>query len=727
MLKEQTLLKAQQFSPGSDITERILSSRELSSLDWSKSDSVPKITYDRSYAEKAIEYGNIRPQHDDPNLCVLENAFNLMAIPPTHVSLMTNNGRKRFCYEMNCSPLSREKAPKWQELARCLGMPRHERPPVDSGRSNDPSNVILQWWSRRSAQNTIERLLAVVKGMQHPEAAAILEKELTYSLNVLPGEPEPVPELEFGDESRDHSEDDGISPRIPPPALVQEQRSSTVPIDHHSSLPTPARGLFSNPVRPVMDGSSSSTAPVQEHSLLPTPPSSGKEHGPTSASTIEHHLSPSVSAQENSSPPTHATEPCDSPPSAIVNEHHLAQSAVMDHHTSPGLEHGGTGHGPKLSPVHCHVAKATDGPPPASVGTLEQLAPSLLSSVIKQTPPSSSPLPASESASEHASSQPFPAPVIQRNTLLGSAMEHSKPLGAASNDIQLGRPELETGEQHVHTNRVVVEDKDVSFTAGEAQSTKTVHSDVALCERAAQILTQERRSVQREEAHEASALGDTQLVEVANMFYDTFECKQLAVYLQISQGGRIVHALRDTNPRNPPRDMAFEIMMTWKREKGSEATSEELQRVLRYKMKKVDVVESAWPVDSVMETAGDLQVKTSLREDHHKTEQHTHGLADKVPEMAIMDVVLSSEFPEDFSCEHLAVFLEISKGSEFAVDSSPHASNREKAYNVMIEWKKEKGSAATGERLYNVLHNDLKMKGLATQLKEALRLSTWSA
>ena len=726
-LKEQTLLKMQQFSPGSDITERILSSRELSSLEWSKSDSVPKITYDRSYAEKAIEHGNIRPQHDDSSLCVLENAFNLMAIPPTHVSLMTTNGRKRFCYAMNCSPLSREKAPKWKELARCLGMPRHERPPAESGRSTDPSNVILQWWSQRSAQNTIERLMAVVKGMQHPEAVAILDKELRYSLNVLPGEPEPAPELEFGHQSPDHCEDDGISPGVPPPALVQEQCSSAVPIDHHSSLSTPVHGLFSNPVRPVMDGSSSSTAHVQECSLLPTPPSSGKEHGPTYASTNEHHLplGASVSAQENSSPPTHATEPCDSPPSAIniVNEHHVAQSAFMDHHTSPGLEDGSTGHGPKQSPVHCHVAEATDGPPPASVGTLEPLPPSLLSAVTKQTPPSFSTMPASESVSEHAGLQLFPAPVIQRNTLLGSAMEHSPQLGAASNAVQLGRSQLDTGEQHAHAYWVVVEDEDLPATTGEAQSTKTAHSDVALCVRAAQI-TQERRSVRREEAHEASALGGTQLVEVANMFYDTFECKQLAVYLQISQGGRIVHALRDINPRNPPRDMAFEIMMTWKREKGSEATSEELQRVLRYKMKKVDVVESAWPVDSAMATADDLQVKTSLREDHHKTEQHTHGLADKVPEMAIMDVVLSSEFPEDFSCEHLAVFLEISKGSEFAVDSSPHASNREKAYDVMIEWKKEKGSAATGERLYNVLHNDLKMKGLAAQLKKALTLST---
>ena len=104
VLKEQTLLKVQKFSPGSDIVEMILSSRELSLLDWTDSKNTPKITYERSYAEKAMgsENGQIRPQHNDASLCVLEDAFNLMAIPSTHVCLMTTDGYQRFCGEMNC-------------------------------------------------------------------------------------------------------------------------------------------------------------------------------------------------------------------------------------------------------------------------------------------------------------------------------------------------------------------------------------------------------------------------------------------------------------------------------------------------------------------------------------------------------------------------------------------------------------------------------------------------
>ena len=725
VLKEQTLLKAQQFSPGSDITERILSSRELSSLDWSKSDSVPRITYDRKYAEEAIEHGNIRPQHDDPSLCVLEDALNLMAIPSTHVSLMTADGYESFCHEINCSPPSSEKAPKWQELAQCLRMPPPKQPPVDSARSTDPTHVILQWWSRRSAQNTIERLLAVVKGMNHLKAATILQKELKYSLNVLPGKPEPVPELKFGGESPDHSEDDGISPGVPPSAIIQGQSSLDAPVDNHSSLPTPERDLLPDPVQPVMDDSGSSTAPVQEHISLPALPSSAKNHGPTSASLTENRDRSSVSAQEDSLPPTHVTKR--SPPSAVVREHQLAPSApasaaVMDDCTSPALEHSGTGHWSMLSPIPCHVAEPKDDPCPASVTEGEPRPPMPLAAVaVEQSVPSFSTLPASEHVGEHTGSELFPAHAMAP---LGSTVDHSPQLDADSNAVQLGRPALESGKQC--PDQFAVEAEDFPATTGEAQSNETAHSNVALREKAAQV-NQEHRSV-REEAHEAFALTDTRLVEVANMFHNSFECKQLAVYLQISQGGRIVSALRDINPRNPPRDMAFEIMMTWKREKGSEATSDELQRVLRYKMKKVDVVEHVWPAAAAMVTSdANLPVKTSLREDHSETEQHTHSLVDKVPEMAIMDIVLSSEFPEDFSCEHLAVFLDISKGSEFAVDSSPRASNREKAYDVMMEWKKEKGSAATGERLYNVLHNDLKMKGLATQLRKALRLSTLSA
>ena len=83
-----------------------------------------------------------------------------------------------------------------------------------------------------------------------------------------------------------------------------------------------------------------------------------------------------------------------------------------------------------------------------------------------------------------------------------------------------------------------------------------------------------------------------------------------------------------------------------------------------------------------------------------------------------MDIALS--FSESYSCVQLAVSLELSQGSGFVVDSNPHASNREIAYDVMMEWKKEKGSAATGDCLYYVLHDKLNMKDLASQFEKAL-------
>ena len=192
MLKEQTLLKAQQFSSGSDITETILSSRELSSLDWSKSNSMPRITYDREDVQKAVErHGKIRPQHDDERLCVLEDAFPLMAVPHSHVCLMSAEGFERFCHEMNHPQWTAE----YQKLALCLSMPEYllsrlNRKAADMA---NPTGAILEWWSQCSTQHTIERLLAAVKIVGNLEAAAILEKELTYSLNVLPAvDSEPI-------------------------------------------------------------------------------------------------------------------------------------------------------------------------------------------------------------------------------------------------------------------------------------------------------------------------------------------------------------------------------------------------------------------------------------------------------------------------------------------------------------------------------------------------------
>ena len=83
-----------------------------------------------------------------------------------------------------------------------------------------------------------------------------------------------------------------------------------------------------------------------------------------------------------------------------------------------------------------------------------------------------------------------------------------------------------------------------------------------------------------EEHHNGAAVDDRQLMEVAKAFNGTtFECKQLAVHLKISDGSRFVSALRDTDNKMA----AFKTMQTWKKENGSAATREELQRVLRDK------------------------------------------------------------------------------------------------------------------------------------------------
>ena len=223
-----------------------------------------------------------------------------------------------------------------------------------------------------------------------------------------------------------------------------------------------------------------------------------------------------------------------------------------------------------------------------------------------------------------------------------------------------------------------------------------------------------------EDAHGDPALT-RQLLELSKTFYGTFECKQLAVYLEIAQGGRIVSSFQSINPRMAPQDMAYDIMMAWRREKGVTATNEELRYVLRHKMKKVDAVEQVWPVGAI---SGDPNLTSALTKNRRREAAgHALSLAGTVPEATIMDIALSGEFSSEFSCEKLAVFLEISQGSQFVLDSNPHASNCEKAYDVMMEWKREKGSAATGERLCDVLRNELKTEGLALQLEQVFHRS----
>ena len=210
----------------------------------------------------------------------------------------------------------------------------------------------------------------------------------------------------------------------------------------------------------------------------------------------------------------------------------------------------------------------------------------------------------------------------------------------------------------------------------------------------------------------AAAQCTALFMEAAKSFYDTFQCKQLAVYLKVSLGGRIVSSLQNTNPGVTIAEIASKIMMKWKEEKGEAATIEELQQVLRHKLKMVDTVEHVWPRNSTSAACSGSQPMPGLET---ATQQRHVG---SVAETTIMDIALS--ISESYSCQQLAVFLDLSQGSQFVVDCNPHASNREIAYDVMMEWKKENGSAATGEWLFSVLRDQLKMEDLAEKFGGAL-------
>ena len=129
----------------------------------------------------------------------------------------------------------------------------------------------------------------------------------------------------------------------------------------------------------------------------------------------------------------------------------------------------------------------------------------------------------------------------------------------------------------------------------------------------------------------------------------------------------------------------------------------------------VNTVERLWPSDPTSAAQSSPQ---PTRGSEKTTRLDDQSPAGSVAETTIMDIALS--FSESYSCVQLAVSLELSQGSGFVVDSNLHASNREIAYDVMMEWKKEKGSTATGEWLYQVLHDDLKMVDLASRFKETL-------
>ena len=560
ILKEQTRLKVQLLSPGSDITEMVLSSRELSSLDWSKSHRVPKVTYNRSFAENAIEHGQVRPDHEDESLRVLEDAFSLMAIPPTHLCLMTSDGYKRFCHEITFSSSSGEKTDKWQELGRRLGIPQHELPTMDFTSTSNPADVMLQCWSRRSGKNTINRLLAAVKSMHHPEAEAILEKELNYSLSILPGKPKLSPILQIDCESSDgHDRDDG-SPRSSCPSRSSKCHSSQAHTSDHNPLHNLVHESLPNPIENIAEQNS---PPPFAEELISLPSSCQPPRGK------EHVWSLPASVMEQS----------------------LPEACVGSRDSDSVFQ----------APVAGHISSSANAK--------------------KQTPP---PSPCNAKGMHVVEPPPSAVPAYK------------------------------------------------------------------------------------------------QLVKVAESFDSVFECKQLAVYLKVPLGGRAISSLQSTNSRMSPQDMAYEVLLTWRRKQGRAATSKELQRVLSLKMRKVNAVEAVWPLDAAQTTSGNPGAGPHSMQAHPEISKRAHSSTGQVPETTIMDIALSPEFSNEYSCKQLAVYLDIWHGSRFVENLSSHADNHERAYEVMMEWKKEKGSAATGEWLYKVLHDELNMKDLAENFEKSL-------
>ena len=656
-LKEQTLLKVQSFSPGSDVTEKVLSSRELSSLDWSQSHHVPRVTYERAYAEEAIEHGQIRPYHEDESLCVLEDAFNLMAIPPTHVSLMTPSGYKRFCHEINWPPSSGEKSVKWQELARRLGMPRHEMPLAEYRvtPAANPTDIVLQWWFRRSGRHTIDRLLSTIRDFVHPEAAAILKEELAFSLNILPEKPEPSEAigLDLTGDSPVDVPDSGIAPQI----------SLSIHDQEHCSSPDEASASALESTRWSILRKQTGSPPSQTHSQLL--PSSVKKHAAAHhACDIEVSYSP-ASDEVDFWPPEPVTQHSPLPACAEVMAH-SEPTLILEHTLSAptALIDSSWLHSPVADQT---VFTRRQHVPAASHGTSPD------ASISEHSPVQDTPTRERHSSAPAVREERCDWPADGDERLVATS-EASQP--ASKSEI----PQPAHGRQEIQ--RPVTVDTQISEECDGDSDTNF----------------------------------ERQLFQVANTFYNMFECKQLAVYLNISRGGRIVSTLQSTNPAMQVAEIraAYKILMTWKNEKGRAATVGMLCRVLRGKLKKVHAVELVWPglLSTVSCNDGSSPPVTSGMLD---TCPET-GPEGTVPETVVMDIALNVH--DLYSCQKLAACLKISQGFQFVDNLNPHATNCERAYDVMMEWKKEKGSAATGEWLYDVLHNQLDRKDLALQFEE---------
>ena len=187
LLREQVLFKAEEFSPGSDMSVKILSSEELRQLADKGSPKPPSVCYDEEDVKKAMEQAPrlIRPRDGSGEP---EDPFALMALPPTHLLLMSEGNRIRFCEVMNSRTADDELRGKRSTFAKYLGAA--DIPLRSTEIASDPTGKLLMAWAHQSAHNTVDRLLEVVTAMQQHEAAAILKAELhliaTKTITTIP-------------------------------------------------------------------------------------------------------------------------------------------------------------------------------------------------------------------------------------------------------------------------------------------------------------------------------------------------------------------------------------------------------------------------------------------------------------------------------------------------------------------------------------------------------------
>ena len=180
LLREQVLYMAEEFSPGSDMAVKILSSNELSTLADKGSIEAPLIAYKEQDVKDAMER-TPRPIRSEDGTGEPEDPFSLMVLPSTHLLLMASTTRTRFCNVVNASGGSDGESCCWLNLSERLNLLDISQQITRA--TPNPTGELLDAWSRRSAQNTVERLLDVVKTLQHQEAVAILEEELREMTN----------------------------------------------------------------------------------------------------------------------------------------------------------------------------------------------------------------------------------------------------------------------------------------------------------------------------------------------------------------------------------------------------------------------------------------------------------------------------------------------------------------------------------------------------------------